>query len=356
MLSRREQLKARLKALKVPALLLFDMNNIRYLTGFSGEEGILFTDLERWVLLVDGRYVTQAREEVPPEVEIVLIRDPIGDVASYVGDGRVSYLAVEAHALAYENFLKLRRALKGVRCRAWKNLIEPMRMCKDGSEVASIKKAAEMAEEALQEVIPLIRPGVAEREIAIELEYRMRKKGALEAAFPTIVASGPRAAMPHARPGTHVLKKGEVVILDFGAVGEEGYRSDETCTFLLGRTEEVMRAYQVVREAQMKAIEAIRPGVKCAYVDHVAREVISRAGYGDFFSHGTGHGVGLGVHEAPRLGPHSREVLEEGMVVTVEPGIYLPGRWGIRLEDMVLVTEKGSRLITGFSKEPTILD
>ncbi|MCX7982871.1 MAG: Xaa-Pro peptidase family protein [Syntrophales bacterium] len=356
MSDRREALKARLSACGVETYLLFDMNNIRYLTGFRGEEGLLLFHGGEWILFVDGRYVTQAREELPRDVEIVLIRDVMADVASYIRKRGVSLLAVEAHALSVANFRLLRHALRRVKVKEEKNFVAEMRVIKDEREIEAIKRAVKIAEEALRHILPLIQPGIRERDIAIELDYQMKKKGAEHVAFPTIVASGPRSAMPHAKTGSRILAEGDTLVLDFGVVEGEGYCSDETCTFLLGRDEEVIRAYQVVKEAQKKAIEAVRPGVNASDVDRVAREFISEAGYGEFFAHGTGHGIGLEVHELPRLSPKSRECLKEGMVITVEPGIYMPGRWGIRLEDMVLVTETGGRLITSIAKELNIID
>lgn len=354
--ARRRKLSDALADENIAAFLLFDINNIRYLTGFRGEEGLLLYHAGEWVLLVDGRFLTQARMELTEGIEIVLVKEVMAEVASFIRSRMVPQLAVEAHAVSEANFRLLRRALRGVKVKAVNNVVAEMRMQKDQSEIEALKRAVKIAEEALNEVMPLIKPGMKERDIAIELDYLMKKKGALEAAFPTIIASGARSAMPHAKTGMHSLNAGEVVIIDFGAMEEGGYRSDETCTFLLGKDEEVIRAYQVVREAQKRAIDAIRPGVKASYVDQVARDTISEAGYGDVFTHGTGHGIGLEVHELPRLSPKAKERLKEGMVVTVEPGIYLPGRWGIRLEDMVLVTESGGCLITNMSKEITILD
>lgn len=351
----RERLRERIRALELGGVLFFDMVNIRYLTGFTGEEGFFVMTGKEGFLLVDGRFTTQAKEEVAEDVQVELLRDSIADAAKFILGHRISPLGLEVEAISQANFTRLRRLLKGVKIRGVKGLVEPLRAIKDEGELSFIKKAARVAEAALEEVIPMIRPGVSEREIAWELDYRIKRRGAEGVAFPTIVVSGPRAALPHGRPSERRLKRGEVVIVDFGAVWN-GYHSDETCTFLLGKNEEAIRAYRVVQEAKNRAYEEVRAGVKGDYVDRVARKVITQAGYGAFFSHGTGHGVGLRVHEMPRLGPRSRDVLMEGMVVTVEPGVYLPGKWGIRLEDMVLVKEKGGFLITGRSKELMILD
>lgn len=342
-------------ALKVACLVLFDPINIRYVTGFTGGEGVLVVRERGVALLVDGRYVTQAKEEVPPEVEVVPIREPTEALVSYLGELDAAPVGVEAHAVSYAQYVSLRRGLRGMKIRPCIDIVEPIRVTKDETEITAMKGAVDVAEAALGDVLPLLQPGVTEREMAMELDYRMKRRGAEDVSFPTIVASGPRAALPHARPSDRCFSRGDTVVIDFGAV-VDGYHSDETCTFLLGRDTDILDGYRVVKEAHDHAIEAIRPGVAAAEIDGRARDVIARAGYGAYFTHGTGHGVGLMVHEEPRLGPKSRQVLEEGMVFTVEPGIYLPDRWGIRLEDMVVVTGDGSRLLTGISKQLTIID
>jgi Xaa-Pro aminopeptidase/Xaa-Pro dipeptidase len=201
----------------------------------------------------------------------------------------------------------------------------------------------------------MIRPGVRESEIAVELEYRMRRGGSEKAAFETIVASGPHSALPHATPGNRAIRDGDCVVVDCGAVCG-GYRSDETCTFIVGRASERQKeVYGAVREAHDRAIAAIRAGVSCGEIDRVARGVLEEAGLGDYFSHGTGHGVGLDVHEGPRLAPGKEDLLLAGMVVTVEPGVYIPGLWGIRIEDTVRVAEEGCEILTRTPKDLAIL-
>jgi len=233
--------------------------------------------------------------------------------------------------------------------------VQRLRLVKDSAELVAISRAVDVSHRALNDVRTFIRAGVTEREVAVELEYGMRRLGAEGIAFPTIVSSGPRTALPHAQPGLRKFRKGDTVIIDYGAV-VDGYRSDETCTFIIGDVRgKSDRLYEIVKEAHDRAIEAIRPGVTGRQVDRAAREVIEAHGFGDHFSHGTGHGVGLDVHENPRLSPTSDTVLEKGMVVTVEPGIYLPGRLGIRIEDMVVVEEGGCRVLTKTPKDMTIL-
>ena len=325
---RLSRLQERLGAAGLDALLLFDMKNIRYLTGFTGSEGLcLIRPRQGSVLQVDGRYLTQANEQVDA-VEVALVRDQLSDAAEKVRSQKVKALGFESSAMTFEMYGRLRKLLRGVSLKAFGNDIQTLRTVKDGSELALIKQAANVSHRALQEVFPMIQPGVRERDIALELDFRMRKAGAEELSFPTIVASGPRSALPHAEPGMRKIKPGDAVVIDYGAV-VKGYHSDETCTVVVGHVNnKTGQLYAIVKEAHDRAIESVRAGVSCREIDSIARDVIKREGFGDYFSHGTGHGVGLDVHEAPRLSPTSDAVLEEGMVVTVEPGIYLPGYGG----------------------------
>ena len=200
-----------------------------------------------------------------------------------------------------------------------------------------------------------IKPGLREADVALELEYRMRQNGAAGAAFPTIVAAGMNSALPHATPGARILSAGDALVIDYGAV-IEGYHSDETCTFVLAQASaRFQEVYEIVKTAHDRALEAVKAGVSCAEIDSVARACIESAGLGRFFSHGTGHGVGLDVHESPRIAPSVQTILATGMVVTIEPGVYLPGQWGIRIEDTVLVRERDCEVLSKIPKNLTIL-
>jgi len=354
MLERVDQIRKRLTDLEVDAFLLFDMKNIRYLTGFSGSEGACLVGKNGGTLLVDGRYVTQAREQVRA-FDIHLCRDKLSGLADVLSGGALKTIGFESYALTFDLYSRLKNQLEGITLKPLEDEVQNLRMRKDDAELAMISRAVEVSHQALNDVLPLIRPGVMEREIAMELDYRMRVLGAEGPSFPTIVASGLRAALPHAEPGIRRVRKGDAIIIDYGAV-TEGYHSDETCTFIVGDAdEEIVRVYGIVKEAHDRAIEAVRAGVSCREIDGIARGVIEAKGFGDCFPHGTGHGVGLDVHEIPRLTPASEAVLERGMVVTIEPGIYLPGQWGIRIEDMVLVEQEGCRVLTKTSKELKIL-
>jgi Xaa-Pro aminopeptidase len=336
------------------ALLILNEKNIRYLTGFTGGDGALMVGPQWLALLVDGRYATQAREEAVG-AEIVEFRNRVDGIAGVARRYAVGGIGFESPAFSVEEYLRLREGLLEVPLEPLPGGFQSLRAVKDEREVALIREAARIAGEALAAVREMIRPGVREREIALELEYRMRRGGADQVSFETIVASGANTALPHATPGSRAIADGDCVMVDYGAV-YRGYRSDETCTYIVGhasaRQEEV---YRLVGEAHDRAIRAVRPGVSCGEIDRVARAYLEEAEVGGYFVHGTGHGVGLDVHESPRLAAGREEILQTGMVVTVEPGIYLPGMWGIRIEDTVLVTEGGSERLTRSSKDLTVL-
>jgi len=348
------RLLERFPPLGVDAVLFFEMKNIRYLTGFTGSDGVFLLLPDKGVLLVDGRYITQAGEEAP-QSEVVQYRDKISGVVSALAEQEIKRAGFEAAVLSVELHEKLRGKLAPDLLMPLTEALTGIRSVKDGQEVLLLRKAVDIATEALLQVIELIRPGVEERTIALEMDYRMRALGSEETSFSTIVASGPNAALPHARPGQRRLEEGDAVVMDYGAV-HGGYHSDETCTVVLGRADAKFReVYAIVKDAHARAIEAVRAGAICREIDRIARQVIEKKGYGPHFSHGTGHGVGLDVHEAPRLSALSDQVLEAGMVVTIEPGIYLPGQWGVRIEDMVLVKEDGCEILTKISKELKII-
>jgi len=347
-------IQERFPRLGVDAVLFFEMKNIRYLTGFTGSDGVFLLLPDKGVLLVDGRYITQAGEEAP-QCDVVQYRDKISGIVSALGGREVKRAGFEAAVLSVELHEKLRGKLATELLIPLTEALTGIRGVKDDQEVLLLRKAVDIATGALLQVIELMRPGVEERTIALEMDYRMRALGSEETSFSTIVASGPNAALPHARPGPRRFQDGEPVVMDFGAV-HGGYHSDETCTFILGRADEKFReVYAIVKEAHDRAIEAVRAGVACREVDRIARQVIEKKGYGLHFSHGTGHGVGLDVHEAPRLSALSDQILAAGMVVTIEPGIYIPGLWGVRIEDMVLVKEDGCEILTKMSKELKII-
>lgn len=336
------------------ALLILNEKNIRYLTGFTGGDGALMAGPGWLALLVDGRYVTQARGE-SVGAEIVEFRNRVEGIAGVAHRQALGRIGFESTALTVEEHLRLQGGLPEVALEPLVGGIQSLRAVKDQREVDLIREAGRIAGESLAAVREMIRPGIREKEIALELEYRMRRSGAEQVSFDTICASGPNSALPHAQPGCRAIADGDCVTVDYGAV-YRGYHSDETCTYFVGRASTRQEElYRLVREAHDRAIRAIRPGVSCGEVDRVARACLEEAGMDRYFAHGTGHGVGLDVHEPPRLAAGREEILQAGMVITVEPGIYLPGEWGIRIEDTVLVTEEGCEPLTPSSKDLTVL-
>jgi len=339
----------------VEAVLFLDIKNIRYLTGFSGSDAALLVSENQTVLLVDGRYTTQARKQTR-RIRVFEYREKAAGIAQIASGLRVKVLGFEAAAITYEFYAILLKKLKNIKFRAvTDDHLGSLRSIKTRSEIAFIKRAVQISTRALEAVLPLVKPGVRESDIALELHHRIRQEGAEALSFEAIVASGENAALPHAKPGSRRLRKGDLVVIDFGAVCG-GYHSDETCTFGIGRLNRSQKqAYETVKEAHDRALDAIRAGVACREIDGIARRCIEKRGYGKYFSHATGHGIGLDVHEAPRLSTVSNGTLQDGMVVTVEPGIYIPGRWGIRLEDSVLVKKEGYEVLTRIPKDLRIL-
>lgn len=357
---RLRRLRARLGGAEVDVLLVTELANVRYLSGFSGSAGILLVTADEALLVTDGRYRGQAAEQLAAsgaagDVELV-----IGNAAhqrdalvSAVGRSGATRLGLEADSVTWSAQRRWQSVLGGVETVPTSGEVEALRLVKDEAELARIAYAAAVADAALGEVRPLIEAGRSEAEVALALDSAMRRLGAEDRAFETIVASGPNAAKPHARPSGRRLEAGDAVVVDFGAV-YDGYRSDMTRTFFVGGAPSgtMARVLDVVAGAQRRGVAAVRAGVVTGEVDRACREAITEAGFGDAFEHGTGHGVGLDVHEAPAVGPGTTAILDPGVVVTVEPGVYLAGVGGVRVEDTVVVTEDGCRVLTCYPKEP----
>ncbi|MDI6775884.1 MAG: Xaa-Pro peptidase family protein [Syntrophales bacterium] len=347
-------IRSRLPRLGIEAILILDMINIRYLTGFAGSEGALLIGQEWTTLLVDGRYATQARQEAP-EVKVFEYQDKIDGIVTAILNDGAKTVGFEAQAISYDTYARLKDSLKGAKLKPISDEIGTIRAIKDEREIALIRKAAEISSGALTSVRDLIRPGVRERDIAIDLEFKMRHNGAEQVSFATIVASGTNTTLPHAAPSNRKIENGDIVVIDCGAV-YNGYHSDETCTFVVGQaTPRQKEVYRLVKEAHDRALDNVRAGVPCSEIDRVARTCIEDGGLGAYFPHGTGHGVGLDIHEAPRIAAKSKCILEAGMVVTIEPGVYIPDLWGIRIEDTVLVEEDGCEVLTKTAKDFRIL-
>lgn len=337
------------------AVLFSDLRNIRYLCGFSGTEGALLVARDRAWFLCDSRYTAQAAEEVlGAEVqECAPVRiDTVAALAREFCLGRIGFEAAHTTVSA---FRRMSEKLNGIELVELGSNLDAIRACKDAAEIELLASVASLSSLSLASVLVEIRPGVREADVAMALELEMRRRGADGKAFDFIVASGERGAMPHGRASDKVIQSGELVTIDFGAV-KDGYHSDETVTVACGEPGDRAREiHAIVKTAHDRAVDAVRPGISCKDLDDVARSYIRDKGYGDYFGHGLGHGVGLEIHEMPTLSPRSTEMLEEGMVVTIEPGIYIPGFGGVRIEDSVVVTGDGCHVITSADKQLLIL-
>lgn len=352
--TRLEKLRELMGAGELDALLVLRPENRRYLSGFTGSAGAVLVDSRRSLLLTDFRYLSQAGLE-SPDFELVRVEKTLPETLAGILRGQPDYrLGVEADFITLQQYTAFQEVLAGVQIKAAPGLVERLREIKDAGEMEILARAAALADQAFKHILPLIKPGIREREVALELEFFMRRAGASGASFPIIAASGPRSALPHGVASDRALAPGDFLILDFGAT-VQGYNSDFTRTVVLGRPSRRHREiYDIVLAAQQAALSLIRPGVEAAGADRAARGVIEGCGYGEYFGHSTGHGLGLAVHESPRLAATDQTVLQEGMAVTVEPGIYLPNWGGVRIEDMVLVTGNGCRVLTSSPKEKII--
>lgn len=338
-------------AVPVEALVLTNLANGRWLTGFSGSAMVVVLTADDLLVITDGRYATQAPAELSAAgVEGRVVIANRGGEQQEAAAGAVAGLGRIALEAAHVSWSRYRRFagewFPGAELVPSSGVVERLRRRKSPEEVARVAAAAAVADGALAEVLPRLAEGPTEGEVAAELDHLMRRRGASGSAFDTIVAAGENSALPHARPGPRRIEPGDLVVIDFGAI-VDGYRSDMTRTVCVGEPRPPgERVYEVVREAQRAGVEAVADGVSCKQVDAVCREIIDEAGWGEAFLHSTGHGVGLDIHEAPSLSSRSDEVLAAGEVVTVEPGIYLAGTGGVRIEDTVVVTGDGCRRLT----------
>lgn len=334
---------------RLDALLVADRENIRYLCGFTGSSGLLALLDGSSLFFTDSRYVLQAAQETRG-VEVREAADLDGAAAEACTAGGARWIGYPASSFTEARAGRLRRRLKGADLFDVGAQVDGLRAAKDEGELERLRGAARLAEGALAAVLGGVRPGGTEEGVAREFQIECLRRGAEGVSFEPIVAAGERGALPHARPTARPFRRGDLVVIDFG-VRLDGYCSDETVTVPVGEVSARAReVYEVVRAAQAAALAALRPGVRLAEVDRAARDVIREAGYGDRFGHGTGHGVGLAVHEGPTLSARSDDVAREGMVVTVEPGVYLPGEFGVRLEDTVFITADGYGRITTLPK------
>ncbi len=346
---RRDRLRSRIRAKRLDALLVTGCANVTYLTGFTGDSSFLLVMPQREILISDNRYTIQIAEECPG-LE-TLIRQPgqsmIEATAGLLNRLRLSRVGIESGTTTVAFWEGLKSELKHAVPVPVEGLVEQLRAVKDAYEVAQIREAIHLAERGFEFLRASLTEAMTEREAAYELEHALRRFGAEGCSFPPIVAAGPRAALPHARPGDERIGEARLLLVDWGATTRSGYRSDLTRVLATANiSPKLAKLYEVVLSAQRAGMAAIRPGVLGREVDAAARSVIEQAGLGRFFGHGLGHGIGLEIHEAPRLGPDSETPLKPGMVVTIEPGVYLPGWGGVRLEDDILVTRDGAEVLT----------
>lgn len=351
---RRERLLASLKEARAGAFVVTALPNIRYLSGFTGSNAALLVAGHRTLLFTDPRYEIQASQEADCEVKIA--KGPLTkELLKWARRLQLKSLAFEQNRISFEDFQLLKQGAQGIRLKPLARIVEKLRTFKSATEIAAIRRSVELNSAALEQALRHFRSSMTERDLAAEIGYRMRRLGADHEAFETIVASGKRSALPHAQPTRHPIQPNQLLLVDMGAT-VAGYASDMTRTHAVGNaTAQARRMYRAVLESQLAAIDAVRPGVSCSEVDRAARGVLRAHRLDDFFVHSTGHGLGLEIHEAPRLGRKEKTKLQPGMAVTIEPGVYAEGISGVRIEDTVVVTSTGCEVLTPTVKELVVL-
>ena len=350
-LKRLQHLRHMVARQNLQGLLITNPVNIRYLTGFTGSSGIAFVSDEHAAFVTDFRYLDQAGEEVQNFsifISIHTLLDTLKEKNLIASGAKIGF---EAEHLSYSLYSMLNNLFPQTKFVPTEKLVEQLAIQKDESEISFLKQAAKIATEALTNVLPHLKAGLREFEFSAELSYRLRLLGAERDAFEPIVASGWRSALPHGIASEKVIDDGDFVVIDFGAV-YRGYASDMTRTVAMGKASPQMkRIYQIVKDAQQKAIDSARAGISCHALDQIAREYIHQKGFGTYFGHSLGHGLGLDVHSLPRVGAGSETILQENFVITIEPGIYIPNVGGVRIEDDIVIQKDGCEVLTRFPKE-----
>jgi Xaa-Pro aminopeptidase len=350
--NRIKKLREKIKRESLDLLLVTTLTNLRYLCGYTGSNGILLVSKDKSIFLTDFRYKEQVKKEVKGAEIKIAQRELFSTLMEidWLKEKRIK-VGFESKHLSFKLYEKLKALLPQILWIPTEDLVESLLVTKDEGEIKKIKKAADISAKVYQEILPLLKPGTKEQEISAELEYRIRRNGGTGSAFEPIVASGVRSAMPHARASSKRFQKGDFVTLDFGAL-YEGYVCDITRTVVIGKaTLRQKKIYNLVLRAQTKAIKNACSGMKGFELDKVARDVINNAGFKDYFGHGLGHGIGLLVHDSPGINTKSQEVLKPGMVITIEPGVYFPGWGGVRIEDDILITRNGCKILTNIKRE-----
>lgn len=353
MQERIQRLRSLLEERDLEALLVTHSVNRRYLSGFTGTAGVILITEKEAFLVTDFRYIEQAQKQAKGFSIVRHNQDIFEKLAELVIQNKIRTLGFEQEHLSYGQYRALKEALKESSCRLepTSGLVEKLRLIKDEREIELIRKAVHIADQTFDHILKILKPGMTEREVANELEWTMRKLGATSSSFDIIVASGARSALPHGVASEKVIEEGDLVTLDFGAV-YQGYVSDLTRTVAIGEPHPKLREiYGICLEAQKRGVAHIKAGMTGREADALCREYIASHGYGDHFGHSTGHGIGLEIHEGPTLSPRNETILQAGMIVTVEPGIYIPGLGGVRIEDDVLIKEDGNEVLSRSPKE-----
>ncbi len=352
--NRLKNLRAKMKLKNVEAVLITKKVNYMYMSGFTGTSAILYITHSKAVLITDFRYNEQAAKQAPDFEIVRYIGSIFEELNTMLKNDNIEKLSFEDYDLVYSKYTEFSEKLNAQLVPLGR-MLEELRRVKDEAEIELIKKSATIVDGVFSYILGFIKPGLTEIEIAAEMEHQMRRLGAEGPSFETIVASGRRASMPHGVASDKIVESGDVITMDYGAI-YKGYCSDITRTIFLGEPEEEMKKiYEIVLEANLKGLQAVKAEMSGKSVDAVAREFISEAGYRDYFGHGLGHGVGLEIHEDPTLSTRGDMILKDGMVVTVEPGIYIPKLGGVRIEDMVVVDGDSAQVLTASTKEMILL-
>lgn len=356
MLKRVEKLKQMFNQLNVDAFLITSATNRSYMTGFTGTAGVALITEKTALFITDFRYVDQAEEQCAG-FEIVKHTGPIEEtIAEQLHKHNIKRLGFEQDHVTFAAYQKYSQAFSNVHLEPVSGAVEQLRLFKDEDEISRIKDAVAIVDRTYDHILKFIKPGMKEIDVATEIEFHMRKQGATSSSFDIIVASGYRSALPHGVASEKVIEKGDFITLDFGAI-YNGYVSDMTRTFALGEpSDKLKEIYDVCLQAQLIGVNNIKAGMTGKEADALCRDYITEKGYGEYFGHSTGHGIGMQVHEGPGLSYKSQLELQPGMVVTVEPGIYISGTGGVRIEDDIVITEKGNEILTTSTKELLILD
>jgi len=355
-IARQNKLREHLATTRFDGFLVSHLPNIRYLCGFSGSAGLLLVEQTGSLFVTDVRYDVQAHEEVKGAKIVIARKSALAALADLLLKRRKRSrgwaIGIEAEHFTVSEKKRLAELIPvGIRLKDAPAVIERFRMVKDDDELAYTRSAVSLGAKIFDRALEVLRPGIKEVEVAAEMELEARRNGADAMSFDTIIASGARSALPHGRASTQPIPSRAFVVCDFGVI-LSGYCSDQTRTVWVGKVgDDARQAYEAVRDAQQAAVEAVRPGVAVGEVDAAARKVLKKAGLGRYFTHSTGHGVGLEIHETPRIAGGQTELLQPGMVITIETGVYFPGKWGVRIEDMVAVTAGGCEVLTPTGKE-----